>query len=113
MREALQIRIAERKAEKVAQHDHQVDNEMLQVNSLNKKTPAQHTVFISQISMGMLLTVLMGASLAAGPSWEKASLLVDSGSGHPPLLSQNLANRMGLTGGATQADSWRRNCVLN
>ena len=111
VREVLQSRIAERKAATESQRAHQKGVETineLQVHSLNKKTPAQHTGFIRQIPMGTLLTVLMGASLAVGPSWEKARLLVDSGSEHPPLISQNLANRMGLTGyrmgGATQAD---------
>ena len=47
--------------------------------------------------------------MAQGPEWTKARVLVDSGSEHPPLLSQKLADSLSLggplVGGATQADS--------
>ena len=43
-----------------------------------------------------------------GPAWECARLLVDSGDELPPLISQSLADQMGLhgplAGGATQAN---------
>ena len=46
--------------------------------------------------------------MAFAPHWQPARVLVDSGSEHPPLISQDLADRMGMTGvragGATQAD---------
>jgi len=42
------------------------------------------------------------------PHWQPARVLVDSGSKHPPLISQDLTDRMGMTGvragEATQAD---------
>ena len=55
-----------------------------------------------------ILPILLAASMSVGPTWERARLLVDSGSEHPPLISQSLADRMGLrrslAGGATQAN---------
>jgi len=49
--------------------------------------------------------------IAVGPCWQPARVLVDSGSEHPPLISQDLAVFMGMTGGraggATLADSAR------
>ena len=46
--------------------------------------------------------------MAVRPHWQPARVLVDSGSEHPPLISQDLEDRMGMTGvragGATQAD---------
>ena len=59
-----------------------------------------------------LLHILLAASMSVGLTWERAHLLVDSGSEHPPLISQSFADRMGLrgplAGGATQAngDYW-------
>ena len=55
-----------------------------------------------------ILPILLAASMSVGPAWERAHLLVDSGSEHPPLISQSLADWMGLhgplAGGATQAN---------
>jgi len=55
-----------------------------------------------------ILPILLAASMSVGPAWERARLLVDSGSENPPLISQSLADRMGLhgplAGGATQAN---------
>ena len=55
-----------------------------------------------------LMAAMVGSALAHGPAWEMARLLVDSGSEHPPLISQTLADRLGLqgpvAGGATQAN---------
>jgi len=83
----------------------------------NNRSVAQHTGYIQRIpghghaqniSGPGLMSMLVGASMAVGPEWEKARLLVDSGSEHPPLISQDLADRMGLrgtlAGGATQAN---------
>jgi len=46
--------------------------------------------------------------MAVRPHWQPARVLVDSGSEHAPLISQDLEDRMGMTGvragGATQAD---------
>ena len=46
--------------------------------------------------------------VAHGSEWAKAQVLVDSGSEHPPLISQNMADQLGLagpiSGEATQAD---------
>jgi len=54
------------------------------------------------------MAAMVGSALALRPEWEKARLLVDSGSEHPPLISQTLADRLGLQGpvarGATQAN---------
>jgi len=56
-----------------------------------------------------MLPILLAASISVGPAWERARLLVDSGSEHPPLISQSLTDQMGLhgplAGGATQANS--------
>ena len=53
------------------------------------------------------MAALVCASLAQGPSWDKARLLVDSGSEHPPLISTRMAKQLGLEGqvvsAATQA----------
>jgi len=53
-----------------------------------------------------LMTAGIATSMAVGPNWQ---LVVDSGSEHPPLISQDLADCMGITGvragRATQADS--------
>jgi len=45
-----------------------------------------------------VLPILLAASMSVGPIWERARLLVDSGSEHPPLISQSLADQMGLRG---------------
>jgi len=46
--------------------------------------------------------------MAVEPHWQPAQVLVDSDSEHPPVISQDLADRMGMTGvragGTTQAD---------
>ena len=36
--------------------------------------------------------------MANGPAWANARVLVDSGSEHPPLISQTMADRLGLAG---------------
>ena len=47
-------------------------------------------------------------AVAHGSEWAKARVLVDSGSEHPPLISRNMADQLGLagpvSGEATQAD---------
>ena len=79
---------------------------------------AQHMGYVKRVrSTGLdtkgknttILPILLAASMSVGPTWERACLLVDSRSEHPPLISQSLTDRMGLrgplTGGATQANS--------
>jgi len=55
-----------------------------------------------------LLSILVAASMAVGPAWEHARLLMYSGSEHPPLISQLLSDWMVLhgppAGGVTQAN---------
>jgi len=78
---------------------------------------AQHMNYVKRVSSTGLadkgknvtiLPILLAGSRSVGPTWERARLLVDSGSEHPPLISQSLADRMGLrgplTGGSTQAN---------
>ena len=45
-----------------------------------------------------ILPILLADSMLVGPTWERARLLVDSGSEHPHLISQSLVDRMGLHG---------------
>ena len=81
---------------------------------------AQHMVYVKRHgirSTGLdirgtettILRILLAASMSVGPTWERARLLVDSWSEHPPLINQSLADQMGLrgplAGGATQANS--------
>jgi len=55
-----------------------------------------------------MMTASITTIMAVGLHWQPARVLVDSGSEHPPLISQDLADHMGMTGvragGATQAD---------
>ena len=55
-----------------------------------------------------ILPVLLAVSMSVAPAWERACLLVDSGSEHLALISQSLADQMGLheplAGGTTQAN---------
>jgi len=55
------------------------------------------------------MAALVCATLTKGPSWDKARLLIDSGSEHPSLISTRMANQLGLEGqvvsAATQANS--------
>jgi len=55
-----------------------------------------------------MMTAAIATSMAVGPHWQPARVLVDSCSEHPLLICQDLADRMGMTevraGGATQAD---------
>jgi len=72
---------------------------MLSVSSTGLDTKGKNTT---------ILRILLAASVSVGPTWERARLLEDSGSEHPPRISQSLADRMGLrgplAGGATQAN---------
>jgi len=88
------------------------------VSSAKLHTPvAQHTALMRRppqhpnIHTPVLATTmatLVCASLAQGPSWDKARLLVDSSSEHPPLISTRMAQQLGLEGqgvsAATQAN---------
>ena len=54
------------------------------------------------------MTAAIATSMAMALHWQPARVLVDSGSEHPLLISQDLTDRMGMTGvsagGETQAD---------
>jgi len=92
-------------------------NKLLLLHQRKTVSIAQHMGYVKRVSSTGLdtkgknttiLPILLAASMSVGPSWERARLLVDSGSEHPPLMSQSLADRMGLrgplAGGATQAN---------
>jgi len=77
----------------------------------------QHMGYIKRVSStgladkgknATILPILLAASMSVGPTWERVRLLVDSGSDHPPLISQSLADLMGLcgplAGGATEGN---------
>jgi len=66
---------------------------------------AQHTALVRRVPqhptshtlvLATTMAALVCASLAQGPSWDKARLLVDSGSKHPPLVSTRVATQLGL-----------------
>jgi len=42
--------------------------------------------------------MFLASSMAVGPAWERACPMVDLGSEHPLLISQSLADQMGLHG---------------
>jgi len=87
-------------------------------SSAKLHTPvAQHTALVRRVPqhpnshtpvLATTMAELVCASLAQGPSWDKARLLVDSGSEHPPLISTRMAKQLGLEGqvvsAATQAN---------
>ena len=84
---------------------------------VHQVSPAQHT---SSVRKSMLVSDLTGphvlskfaamvcTAVANGPGWSKARVFVDSVSEHLPLISQTMADRLGLdgpiSGEATQAD---------
>jgi len=88
--------LRQRKTGSIAQHMDYVKH----VRSTGLDTTGKNTT---------ILPILLAASMSVGPTWERARLLLDSGSEHPPLISQSLADRMGLhgplAGKATQANS--------
>jgi len=55
-----------------------------------------------------MFAAMVCTAVAHGSEWAKVRVLVDSGSEHPLLISQSMADKLGLTGpisgGATQAD---------
>jgi len=55
-----------------------------------------------------MFAVMVCTAVAHGSEWAKARVLLDSGSKHPPLISQSMADKLGLagpmSGEATQAD---------
>ena len=92
-------------------------NKLLLLHQRKTGSIAQHMGYVRRVSTPGLdtkgkhttiLPILLAASMSVGPTWERARLLVDSGSEHPPLISQSLADWMGLrgplAGGATQAN---------
>jgi len=111
-----------RVARKPGWHLH-IHSEKVTVNKLHllhqRKTGSitQHMGYVKRVrSTGLdtrgknttILPILLAAPMSVGPTWERARLLVDSKSEHRPLISQSLADRMGLrrplAGGATQAN---------
>ena len=99
----------------------QIHSEKVTANKLlllhQRKTGSiQHMGYVKRVSSTGLdtkgknttiLPIFLAPSISVGPTWEQASLLVDSRSEHPPLISQSLADQMGLrgplAGRATQA----------
>jgi len=92
-------------------------NKLLLLHQRKTGSIAQHMGYVKRVSSTGLdtkgkhttiLPILLAASMSVGPTWERARLLVDSWSEHPPLISQSLADWMGLrgplAGGATQAN---------
>jgi len=45
-----------------------------------------------------MFATMVCTAVAHGSEWAKARVLVDSGSEHPPLISQNMADKLGLAG---------------
>ena len=73
-----------------------------------KTSPAQHTECVRRRQGQHHPLQHIIPPMAVRPHWQPARVLVDSGSEHPPLISQDLEDHMGMTGvragGATQAD---------
>jgi len=77
-----------------------------------KTSPAQHTGYVlyrqGQHHLLPMMTAAIAISIKLGLYLQPARVLVDSSSEHPPLISQDLADRTGMTGvrtgGATQTD---------
>ena len=83
---------------------------------------AQHTALVRRVPqhpnshtpvLATTMAALVCASLAQGPSWDKARLLVDSGSEHPPLISARIANQLGLEGQVVSAATQANGDVLS
>ena len=69
---------------------------MSSLHALANSTPAKCTTGIrkspsTDSHMSTLISAMVCAAMAQGPEWTTAQVLVDSGSEHPPLLSQKLA----------------------
>ena len=82
---------------------------------------AQHTALVRQVPrhpnshtlvLATTMAALVCASLAQGPSWDKAHLLVESGSEHPPLISTRMGNQLGLEGQVVSASTQSNGDVL-
>ena len=84
---------------------------------IRQASPAQHTSGVRKPLLvhdptgphiPSMFAAMVCTAVAHGSKWAKARVLVDSGSEHPPLISQNMADKLGLagliSGGATQAD---------
>ena len=80
-------------------------------------SPAQHTSGVRKPLLvhdptgphiPSMFVVMVCTAVAHGSEWAKARVLVDSDSEHPPLISQNMADKLGfagpISGEATQAD---------
>ena len=69
-------------------------NKLLLLHQRKTGSIAQHMGYVKRVSSTGLdtkgknttiLPILLAASMSVGPTWERARLLVDSGSEHPPL----------------------------
>jgi len=76
------------------------------VNVSQQSSLAQHTMEVRKSSTSVsrtgphipnMLTAMVCATLAVGDEWTKAGALVDSGSEHPPSISQSLPDQLGLS----------------
>jgi len=72
-----------------------------QHHALVRRMPKQPTSQTPVVATTM--AALVCASLAQGPAWDEARLLVDSGSEHPPLISTRMAAHLGLEGQVVSA----------
>jgi len=71
-------------------------NKLLLLHQRKTGSIAQHMGYVKRVSStgladkgknATILPILLAASMSVGPTWERARLLVDSGSEHPPLIS--------------------------
>ena len=73
---------------------HKIHKPVAQHTALVRRLPQQPTSHTPVLATTM--AALVCASLAQGPSWDEARLLLDSGSEHLPLISTRMANQLGL-----------------
>jgi len=64
--------------------------------ALVRRMPQQPTSQTPVVATPM--ATLVCASLAQGPAWDEARLLVDSGSEHPPPISTRMTAQLGREG---------------
>ena len=92
--------------EVVVMSPRKITTPVTQHQALVRRMPKQPTSQTPVVATTM--AALVCASLAQGPAWDEARLLVDSDSEHPPLSSTRMAGQLGLEGqvvsAATQAN---------
>jgi len=75
---------------------------------VRRHIPAPTLSLDMQSHLPTLMAAMVCSAMAHGDAWANARLLVDSGSEHPPLISQTLSDTLGLSGpiavGATQTN---------